>query len=35
MPLMTDVLRDELAKAGVELDRSLCEHFPFSRQDLF
>jgi nitrite reductase (NADH) large subunit len=35
VPLMTDVLRDELARAGVELDRSLCEHFPFSRQDLF
>ncbi|MGZ4729626.1 MAG: nitrite reductase large subunit NirB [Acidimicrobiales bacterium] len=35
VPLMTDVLRDELARAGVELDRSLCEHFPVSRQDLF
>jgi nitrite reductase (NADH) large subunit len=35
VPLMTDVLRDELARAGVELDRSLCEHFALSRQDLF
>lgn len=35
VPLMTDVLRDELAKAGVELSSALCEHFDHSRQDLF
>jgi nitrite reductase (NADH) large subunit len=35
VPLVTALLADELAKAGVEVDRSLCEHFRMSRQELF
>jgi nitrite reductase (NADH) large subunit len=35
LPMVTDLLTSELAKAGIEVDRSLCEHFEHSRQDLF
>jgi nitrite reductase (NADH) large subunit len=35
VPLMTDVLRDTLAQAGVEMSSALCEHFDLTRQDLF
>ena len=35
VPLMTEVLREALAKEGVELSSALCEHFELSRQDLF
>lgn len=35
LPLVTDLLHAELAKAGQTVDRSLCEHFSFSRQELF
>lgn len=35
MPMVTDLLNAELAQAGKVVDRSLCEHFSFSRQDLF
>jgi len=35
VPLMTEVLRDELGRAGIELSSALCEHFDHSRQDLF
>ncbi len=35
VPLMTDLLKDELRKAGVELSNALCEHFDYSRQELF
>jgi len=35
VPLLTDVLRDELARAGIELSSALCEHFDLTRQDLF
>jgi nitrite reductase (NADH) large subunit len=34
-PLCTAILHHELEKAGVTVDRSLCEHFPFNRQQLF
>jgi len=34
-PLCTAILHHELEKAGVTIDRSLCEHFPFTRQQLF
>jgi nitrite reductase (NADH) large subunit len=35
IPLCTAILHHELEKAGVSVDRSLCEHFPFTRQQLF
>ena len=35
VPLCTAILHHELEKAGVSIDRSLCEHFPFTRQQLF
>ncbi len=35
VPLCTAILHHELEKAGVTVDRSLCEHFPFTRQQLF
>ena len=34
-PLCTAILHHELEKAGVTIDRSLCEHFPFTRQQVF
>jgi nitrite reductase (NADH) large subunit len=33
--LLTDILKVELKKAGVAVSNHLCEHFPFSRQDLY
>ena len=35
LPLVTDLLNAELKHAGHVIDQSLCEHFSFSRQDLF
>ncbi|MGQ0521148.1 MAG: nitrite reductase large subunit NirB [Actinomycetota bacterium] len=35
VPLVTDLLRSELRKAGVEVRDNLCEHFDYSRQELF
>lgn len=35
LPLVADVLNAELAKAGIEVNNHLCEHFPYSRQELF
>lgn len=35
MPLVTDLFKSELAKAGVEVNNHLCDHFAFSRQELF
>ena len=35
LPLVTDIFRTEMAKAGVALNNHLCEHFPYSRQELF
>jgi nitrite reductase (NADH) large subunit len=35
VPLVTDLLRFELAQAGVEVSTALCEHFDLSRQELF
>ena len=34
MPAVTDLLRGELAARGIAMSRHLCEHFPFSRQEL-
>ncbi len=35
VPLVTELLKDELRKAGVEVRNDLCEHFPYSRRELF
>ena len=32
---MKSVVDHELEKRGVEVNRDLCEHFPFTRQDLY
>ncbi|HEX9682508.1 MAG TPA: nitrite reductase large subunit NirB [Acidimicrobiales bacterium] len=34
-PEVTTILRTELERSGVAVDRSLCEHFAFTRQELF
>jgi nitrite reductase (NADH) large subunit len=33
--LLKNVVDNELEKRGVEVSRDICEHFPYSRQDLF
>jgi len=35
VPLITQVLNAELTKQGVEVKNHLCEHFEYSRQELF
>ena len=35
IPLVTSVLNAELEKAGVEVKNDVCEHFAYSRQELF
>ena len=35
VPLVKDVLTTELKKAGVEVKNHVCEHFEYSRQELF
>ena len=35
VPLATELLRYELKQAGVEVKNHLCEHFGYSRQELF
>jgi nitrite reductase (NADH) large subunit len=35
VPLVTDLLKAELRKAGIEVKNHLCEHFAHSRQDLY
>ena len=35
MPLVTDIFKAEMQKAGVELNNHMCEHFAYSRQELF
>lgn len=35
VPLVKDLLTSELKKAGVEVKNHLCEHFPYSRQELY
>jgi nitrite reductase (NADH) large subunit len=34
-PLVTQLLKSELKRRGVAVDNALCEHFPYSRQQLF
>ncbi len=33
--MLKSLVDDELAARGVEVDSSICEHFPYTRQDLF
>ena len=35
VPLVTDLLKDELKKAGIQVKNDLCEHFAYSRQELY
>ena len=35
VPLVTDLLKGELEAAGLEISTDLCEHFPYTRQELF
>ncbi|RCU50880.1 nitrite reductase large subunit [Corallincola holothuriorum] len=35
VPMITQVLNAELANAGIEVKNHLCEHFEYSRQELF
>lgn len=35
VPMVTDLLHHQLEQAGIEVDRSLCEHFSYTRQELF
>jgi nitrite reductase (NADH) large subunit len=35
IPLVTQVLNAELAKQGIEVNNNLCEHFAYSRQELY
>ena len=34
-PLVTQILKAELKRNGMSVDNHLCEHFPYSRQQLF
>lgn len=35
MPMVKDLLEAELSAAGTAIDKSLCEHFAYSRQELY
>jgi nitrite reductase (NADH) large subunit len=35
LPLVTQVLNAELSQQGIEVNNHLCEHFAFSRQELY
>ncbi|MCJ8328743.1 MAG: nitrite reductase small subunit NirD [Lentisphaeria bacterium] len=35
VPLVTDIFKSEMEKAGIEVNNNICEHFAFSRQELF
>jgi nitrite reductase (NADH) large subunit len=35
VPLLTELLAKELKRAGVTVSNHLCEHFPYSRQQLY
>src|SRR5690606_30097384 len=35
VPLVKQLLDTELARLGVAIDDSLCEHFPYNRQALY
>jgi nitrite reductase (NADH) large subunit len=35
VPLVTEIMKHELRQAGVDVRNDLCEHFAYSRQELF
>lgn len=35
VPLVTDIFKSEMKKAGFVVKNHLCEHFPYSRQELY
>ena len=35
IPLVTNIFKAEMKKAGVELSNNLCPHFAMSRADIF
>jgi len=35
VPLVTDIFNAEMAASGIEVNKDLCEHLPFTRQELF
>ena len=35
VPLVTDILKAEMKKAGIEVKNNLCEHFAYSRQEIY
>ncbi len=35
VPLVTDLLKYEMKKAGIEVKNYLCEHFAYSRQEIY
>ena len=35
IPLVTQLLNSELAKQGIEVSHALCDHFKYSRQELY
>jgi nitrite reductase (NADH) large subunit len=35
VPMLGDLLKDELTKAGIEFSTAICEHFDHTRQELF
>lgn len=35
VPLLTNVVNYQLEELGVEVSRDLCEHFPYTRQELY
>jgi nitrite reductase (NADH) large subunit len=35
VPLVTEILKDQLRSAGLAVDDSICEHFDYTRRELF
>lgn len=35
VPLLTNLVNHQLEELGVEVNRDLCEHFPYTRQELY
>ncbi|MEN9492179.1 MAG: hypothetical protein RJA63_2628, partial [Pseudomonadota bacterium] len=35
VPLVTQIMKSEMAKRGMAVNNHLCEHFPYSRQEIY
>jgi nitrite reductase (NADH) large subunit len=35
VPLINDILKDEMENMGLKVDKTLCEHFSYTRQELY